>query len=486
MTEATATMGKVATKAGVSIGMDTENLKAEARVSFAGGNQRIACRMVQLYLIGPARTWLGDLPENSIFCWFDMKIAFEKHFRGTYKRPATISDMQACIQKKGETSRSFLTRLLATRNECENMDNRSAMHAFIGGLQRGGLLRHKLTCLINENNLTWYDMIGIASTHTAADDYTGGELSATAIPLHQQKKNRDNGDNNNSNKRKNPPTTRRAAAPTWSPWHSNTEVKEAVEAADVEAEPAGANSTLTKSQLLGSALPKLTKRYKRAWKHRPRGKGGKGKNKEKDEDSSEAMDEDDASPDLKDTYASTKSNPFGKESASAYHTFLGTPTVCANKSALRIRNATVPAVPPVCQLAPTVGHEVALARVHIRAGILDIAGQRTVSALVQRIYAMDFINDNAGCFANGGIFPKNGRIIERSGRSTAAAGTVRFACGEPLPPATAAGASRIIRATETPPAAMNVPPPHRANIARQQRRREPEKMLESGKDIARA
>jgi hypothetical protein len=41
--------------------------------------------MLQLYLIGPARTWISDLPENSIFCWFDLKIAFEKHFRDTYK-----------------------------------------------------------------------------------------------------------------------------------------------------------------------------------------------------------------------------------------------------------------------------------------------------------------------------------------------------------------------------------------------------------------
>ncbi|KAK1627581.1 hypothetical protein QYE76_001896 [Lolium multiflorum] len=67
---------------------------------------------------------------------------------------------------------------------------------------------------------------------------------------------------------------------------------------------------------------------------------------------------------------------------------------------------------PRRQLAPTVGHEVALDGVHIRAGVLEISGERTVSALVQRIYAMDFINDNAGCFANGGVFPKNGRIIE--------------------------------------------------------------------------
>jgi hypothetical protein len=77
------------------------------------------------------------------------------------------------------------------------------MHAFIGGLQREGLLRHKLTCLINENKLTLDNMIGIARTHSAADDDAGGELAATAIPLHQQKKNRDNG-GNSSNKRKNP------------------------------------------------------------------------------------------------------------------------------------------------------------------------------------------------------------------------------------------------------------------------------------------
>ncbi|KAK1652596.1 hypothetical protein QYE76_070401 [Lolium multiflorum] len=77
------------------------------------------------------------------------------------------------------------------------------MHAFIGGLQRGGLLRHKLTCLANANKLTLDDMISIASDHTAADD-AGGDLAATAIPLHQQKKNRDNG-NSSGNKRKNPP-----------------------------------------------------------------------------------------------------------------------------------------------------------------------------------------------------------------------------------------------------------------------------------------
>ncbi len=67
---------------------------------------------------------------------------------------------------------------------------------------------------------------------------------------------------------------------------------------------------------------------------------------------------------------------------------------------------------PRRQLAPTVGPAAALAGVHIRAGLLTISGERIVTALVERVLDMDFLNDNAGCFANGGKFPKNGRIIE--------------------------------------------------------------------------
>jgi hypothetical protein len=66
-------------------------------VDFVGGNLNISCRMLQLYLVGPAFIWLNDLPENSIFYWYDIKIAFEAHFNGTYKRPYTTSDLQEFI-----------------------------------------------------------------------------------------------------------------------------------------------------------------------------------------------------------------------------------------------------------------------------------------------------------------------------------------------------------------------------------------------------
>ncbi|KAK1653375.1 hypothetical protein QYE76_071180 [Lolium multiflorum] len=348
-------------------------------VTFAGGTPNIACRMLQLYLVGPARIWLSDLEKNSIFCWFDLKNAFEKHFRGTYKRPATTSDLQACIQKKGETSRNFLTRWLACRNECENVDNRTAMHAFIGGLQRGGLLRHKLTCMVNANQLTLDDMITIASDHTAADDDAGGDLAATAIPLHQQKKNRDNG-GSSSHKRKNPDdqksggsemvamafqrggpgggrgrgrgggagrgqqhTSEVTAAGSRAP-QTYEEYRDMPCLAHLDPVTGKSTHTNRNCKWVNDLKNDPEAGYKRARKHRPRGKGGKGKNKDKEDDSSEAMDEDDNSPDPK-AGSAGKSNPFDKKSVGAYHTFLGTPTVRASKSATRILNAIVPAVP---------------------------------------------------------------------------------------------------------------------------------------------
>jgi hypothetical protein len=65
----------------------------------------------------------------------------------------------------------------------------------------------------------------------------------------------------------------------------------------------------------------------KAW---PRGKGGKSKDKNKE--STEDMDEDKASSEPKEGTAANTSNPFKKKSFSAYHTFLGTPTVRAKKS----------------------------------------------------------------------------------------------------------------------------------------------------------
>ncbi|KAK1642487.1 hypothetical protein QYE76_060292 [Lolium multiflorum] len=214
----------------------------------------------------------------------------------------------AGYQSKADTSR---------RNECETSTTPLPC-TFIGGLQRGGLLRHKLTCLANANKLTLDEMISIASDHTAADDDAGGDIAATAIPLHQQKKNRDNG-NSGSQKRKNPDDQEwrirlgRHGVPT-------RRFREAEEDAAVEASRQGSAKHGTEATVADPAPRKPTRSigtcpgpsgsgYEEVHSHQPqlqvgqrlkerpggriqaspappRGKGGKGKNKDKDEDSS--------------------------------------------------------------------------------------------------------------------------------------------------------------------------------------------------------
>src|SRR3954468_3923461 len=107
-----------------------------------------------------------------------MRIALIAHFRGTYKRPHTASDLQKRVQGKNETSREFLTRWLETRNACEGVDDITCMLAFIGGLQRGSYMRHKLQCEHNTSALNLNDMIHYDSNCAAADDDAGGVIPA--------------------------------------------------------------------------------------------------------------------------------------------------------------------------------------------------------------------------------------------------------------------------------------------------------------------
>jgi hypothetical protein len=85
--------------------------------------------------------------------------------------------------------------------------------------------------------------------------------------------------------------------------------------------------------------------YKRARKPRPRGKGGKNKEKPETSGAADDMEEDESSQDPKEEAADKSGNPFSKRAHAAHHTFLGTPSVRQKKSALRVLNASIPAVP---------------------------------------------------------------------------------------------------------------------------------------------
>jgi hypothetical protein len=166
-------------------------------VQFAGGFPIVVVRYLPLMLSGTTRQWINDLAENSIQTWFDMQIVFTENFKGTYKRPHNIGDLQRYQRADNETSQTFLARWLDMKNSCEGITNESAILAFIDSLERGQLLRYRLVREQNKEKLTLNSMISIASNYAATDDDARESLKVSAI--------QNTGQWNNNNKRKSPP-----------------------------------------------------------------------------------------------------------------------------------------------------------------------------------------------------------------------------------------------------------------------------------------
>jgi hypothetical protein len=83
------------------------------------------------------------------------------------------------------------------KNSCEGVTNESAILAFIDGLERGQLLRHRLLRERNKGKLTLNSMISIASNYGATAADACESLKASVI--------QNTGRRNNNNKRKSPP-----------------------------------------------------------------------------------------------------------------------------------------------------------------------------------------------------------------------------------------------------------------------------------------
>ena len=64
--------------------------------SCQGGTSTTAMQYIQLMLTGSARGWLNTQPKNAFWTWDEFAEAFVKSFLGTYSRPTTFVELQAC------------------------------------------------------------------------------------------------------------------------------------------------------------------------------------------------------------------------------------------------------------------------------------------------------------------------------------------------------------------------------------------------------
>jgi hypothetical protein len=83
---------------------------------------------------------LNTLPNESIGSWGELESQFARNFRSTYKRPASLEEVKACVQRKGETLRSYIQRWSVIKNLAEDVSDERAIDAFSAGLHRSDLM----------------------------------------------------------------------------------------------------------------------------------------------------------------------------------------------------------------------------------------------------------------------------------------------------------------------------------------------------------
>jgi hypothetical protein len=105
-----------------------------------GGTKEIAMQSLQLHLTGAARSWLRKLERGTIGSWEELTKQFTSNFKSTYKWPASIEEVKACVQQRNETLRSYIERWSIIKNSAVEVSDERAIDTFMLRLRRGDLV----------------------------------------------------------------------------------------------------------------------------------------------------------------------------------------------------------------------------------------------------------------------------------------------------------------------------------------------------------
>jgi hypothetical protein len=103
-------------------------------VKILGGSKETAMQSLQLHLTGEARSWLSKLEREIIGSWDELTKQFTSNFKSTYKQPASIEEVKACIQQRNDTLRSYIQRSSIIKNSTVDVSDERAIDAFTLGL----------------------------------------------------------------------------------------------------------------------------------------------------------------------------------------------------------------------------------------------------------------------------------------------------------------------------------------------------------------
>ena len=95
-----------------------------------GRDEKLLANYFPLALKPNVRSWLMHLPEDSISSWADLCNEFVGGFTGGHREPEQPSDLQALLQKEGESLRKYLQRFNQVHHNVPKINPTEVIAAF--------------------------------------------------------------------------------------------------------------------------------------------------------------------------------------------------------------------------------------------------------------------------------------------------------------------------------------------------------------------
>jgi hypothetical protein len=107
-----------------------------------------------------------QIRKKTIGIWEDLTKQFTSNFKSTYKQPASIEEVKACVQQCGETLRAYIQRWSLIKNSAVKVSDERAIDTFIVGLRRGDLVEEMGRIKLK----TVSDLIDVANRFADGED----------------------------------------------------------------------------------------------------------------------------------------------------------------------------------------------------------------------------------------------------------------------------------------------------------------------------
>jgi hypothetical protein len=130
-----------------------------------GGDSYVMANYLSVYLSSSAKTWLLELPAESVRSWNHLHRLFTSNFRATWARPGVDWDLASIVHKKGESLWEYIQHFCSKRNVILEVDDKSIVMLFKKGLRNSSLIQ-KLTM---KNPRTLEQMFSIANRYALAE-----------------------------------------------------------------------------------------------------------------------------------------------------------------------------------------------------------------------------------------------------------------------------------------------------------------------------